>query len=137
MTSSKILLIHYDPRSQENHRRILTDNGFEVFLAKDGASAMASFMEEEPDLVLLEAMLPKVHGFEVCADIKKTSQGRKTPVVVMSTVYKGRKYRDEAIHTHGADDFLEMPMDDTKLVATLNRLIDKAGASASGATAGS
>jgi DNA-binding response OmpR family regulator len=135
--SSKILLIHYDPRSQENHRRVLAENGFEVFLAKDGASAMASFIEEEPDLVLLEAMLPKVHGFEVCADLKKTSRGRKTPVVVMSTIYKGRKYRDEAIHTHGADEFLEMPMDDAKLVATLNRLIDKAGASASGASAGS
>jgi DNA-binding response OmpR family regulator len=135
--SSKILLIHYDPRSQENHRRVLAENGFEVLLAKDGASALASFIEEEPDLVLLEAMLPKVHGFEVCADLKKTSRGRKTPVVVMSTIYKGRKYRDEAIRTHGADEFLEMPMDDAKLVATLNRLIDKAGASVSGASAGS
>jgi len=137
MPSAKILLIHYDPRSQENHRRILQENGFEVFLAKDGASAMATFMEEEPDLVLLEAMLPKVHGFEVCADLKKTGRGRRTPVIVMSTVYKGRKYRDEAIRTHGADDFLEMPMEDAKLVATLNRHIEKAGASRSGAGAGS
>ena len=127
MTSSKILLIHYDPRSQELHRRMLQENGFEVLTARDGASAMASFMENEPDLVLLEAMMPKVHGFEVCSDLKKTRLGRQTPVVVMSSVYKGRKYRDEAIHTHGADEFVELPMDDTKLIAVLNKLLEKSG----------
>jgi len=127
MTSSTILLIHYDPRSQEKHRRMLMENGFNVITAKDGASAMATFLEDEPDLILLEAMLPRVHGFEVCADLKKTTLGRKTPVVVMSSIYKGRKYRDEAIHTHGADEFLEMPMDPAKLVAALNRLLEKSG----------
>jgi len=127
MTSSTILLIHYDPRSQEKHRKTLMENGFNVLTAKDGATAMATFLEDEPDLILLEAMLPRVHGFEVCADLKKTTLGRKTPVVVMSSIYKGRKYRDEAIHTHGADEFLEMPMDPAKLVAALNRLLEKSG----------
>ena len=125
MTSSTILVIHYDPRSQEQHRQVLEENGFNVLLAKDGATAMATVLENEPDLILLEAMLPKVHGFELCADLKKTTLGRKTPVVVMSSIYKGRKYRHEAMHTHGADDFLEMPMEAPKLVASINKLLKK------------
>jgi DNA-binding response OmpR family regulator len=137
MTSSTILLIHYDPRSQEQHRQMLVENGFDVLTAKDGATAMAACLEAQPDLILLEAMLPKVHGFEVCADLKKTSLGRKTPVVIMSSIYKGRKYRDEAIHTHGADEFLEMPMDSAKLVAALNRLLERSGKAVSSAGNGS
>lgn len=137
MTSFTILVIHYDPRSQEKHRQVLEENGFKVLLAKDGATGMATFLEHEPDLILLEAMLPKVHGFEVCADLKKTTLGRKTPVVVMSSIYKGRRYRHEAMHTHGADDFLEMPMDTIKLVATLNKLLDRSGRLASDVETGS
>jgi len=137
MTPSTILLIHYDPRSQDKHRQLLEENGFKVLLAKDGATGIATFLEREPDLVLLEAMLPKVHGFEVCADLKKTTLGRKTPVVIMSSIYKGRKYRHEAMHTHGADDFLEMPMDTAKLVAALTKLLDRSGKLASGAETGS
>lgn len=137
MASFTILVIHYDPRSQEKHRQVLEENGFKVLLAKDGATGMATFLEHEPDLILLEAMLPKVHGFEVCADLKKTTLGRKTPVVVMSSIYKGRRYRHEAMHTHGADDFLEMPMDTVKLVATLNKLLDRSGRLASDVETGS
>lgn len=123
MPTSKILVVHYDPRSLDRLRKTLEENNFEVKVARDGTSAMVSFLEDEPDLVLLEAMLPKVHGFEVCADLKKTRLGRQTPVLVMSTIYKGRKYRHEAIHTHGADDFIEMPLEDAQLVAILRRSI--------------
>ena len=124
MSTSKILVVHYDPRFLDRLRKTLEDNDFEVKVARDGTSAMVSFLEDEPDLVLLEAMLPKVHGFEVCADLKKTRMGRQTPVLVMSTIYKGRKYRHEAIHTHGADDFIEMPLEDAQLVAILRRSIE-------------
>jgi len=124
MSTSKILVVHYDPRSLDRLRKTLEENDFEVKVARDGTSAMVSFLEDEPDLVLLEAMLPKVHGFEVCADLKKTRMGRQTPVLVMSTIYKGRKYRHEAIHTHGADDFIEMPLEDAQLVAILRRSIE-------------
>ncbi len=127
MAASKILIVHYDPRSLDRLRKTLEEHDFEVTVARDGTTAMAAFLEIEPDLVLLEAMLPKVHGFEVCADLKKTRRGRQTPVVVMSTVYKGRKYRDEAIHTHGADAYIEMPLADAELVATLRRSLTSPG----------
>ena len=78
---------------------------------------------ESPDAVLIEAMIPKVSGFEVCQDIKKTRRGRQIPVILMTSVYKTRKYRDEAIHTYGADEYIELPMDDAQLVALIHRTL--------------
>ncbi|MFQ5720822.1 MAG: PleD family two-component system response regulator [Acidobacteriota bacterium] len=121
MSASKILLVHYDPTALQRFRSILETHGFEVSEARDGSAAVAAMLETEPDLILMEAMLPKVHGFEVCEDIKKTGAGRKTPVVLMTTVYKGRKYRNEALHDHGADEYIELPMEDTKFVAVIER----------------
>ena len=121
MPAEKILIVHYDPRSLERHRKTLEENGFEVHEARDGAAALSSLVEHEPDLVLIEAMLPKISGFEVCCDLKKTRRGKQTPIVVMTTVYKGRKYRNDAIHTYGADDYLELPLDDAQFIAALRR----------------
>ena len=103
MPTFKVLLVHFDPNALARFRTLLEKNDFEVSEARDGSAAMQALVEQQPDLILMEAMLPKVHGFEVCADMKKTTLGRRTPVVLMTTVYRGRKYRHEAIHEHGAD----------------------------------
>jgi DNA-binding response OmpR family regulator len=123
MPLPKLLLVHYDPKARVRFRSALELGGFEVEEAKDGATAMARFIEMEPDAVLIEAMIPKVSGFEVCQDIKKTRRGRQIPVILMTSVYKTRKYRDEAIHTYGADEYIELPMDDAQLVALIHRTL--------------
>ena len=135
MALSKILLVHYDPTALRRYRALLEENGFEVIEARDGTTAMSALLEGEPDLILMEAMLPMVHGFVVCEDIKKTGRGRRTPVVLMTTVYKGRKYRNEAIHTHGADDYIELPMEDTQFLAVIQRSLDHTSSARSGAPA--
>lgn len=114
-----ILLIDYEPRSIERTRRPLTDAGFVVHIATDGVSGLAAFLEKEPDLVILEAMLPKKHGFEVCQEIKRTTHGKRTPVFVQTAVYKGRKYRSQAMHIYGADEYLEKPYTEEFLVETV------------------
>ena len=129
MSASKILVVHYDPSALGLFRAILEDNGFEVSEARDGSSAMQALLEQQPDAILMEAMLPRVHGFEVCEDMKKTGPGRRIPVILMTTVYKGRKYRNEAIHTHGADEYVELPVDDAKLVALIRRSLENANGS--------
>ena len=129
MSASKILLVHYDPAALQRFRTLLERNGFEVSEARDGSSALAALLEYEPDLVLMEAMLPKVHGFEVCEDIKKTGRGRQTPVVLMTNVYKGRKYRNEALHTHGADNYIELPMEDSQFLTIIRLSLSNANES--------
>lgn len=120
----KLLIIDYDPRGIKQLSDPLESAGYEIRVAKDGVAGIEKFHEEKPDLVLVEAMLPKRHGFEVCQEIKQTKHGRDTPVVVVTSVYKGRKYRSQAIHQHGADEYLEKPIAAEKLMETVERLLE-------------
>jgi len=116
MRQYTILLIDYEPRSIESVRRPLAEAGFLVRLATDGVGGMAAFEEIKPDLVIIEAMIPKKHGFEVCQEIKRTAEGKRTPVFIQTAVYKGRKYRSQALHIHGCDEYLEKPFSDEFLL---------------------
>ena len=122
-TGFKVLIIDYEPRGIKQLSEALKGDNFEITLAKDGLSGLEVFNELQPDLVVIEAMLPKRHGFEVCEEIKGTEFGRTIPVIVVSSVYKGRKYRSLAIHHHGADEFLEKPVDPDQLLDTVERLL--------------
>jgi len=119
----KILIIDYEPRGIKQLSDPLEDAGHEIIVAKDGIVGLEVFKKEEPDLVLIEAMLPRRHGFEVCGEMKRTEHGRKTPVVVVTSVYKGRKYRSQAIHQHGADEYLEKPIAPETLTKTVEGLL--------------
>jgi DNA-binding response OmpR family regulator len=123
MGNYTVLIIDYEPRSIERSRSALTSAGFRVHVATDGLAGIETFGHLKPDLVLVEAMLPKRHGFEVCQDLKKTPQGKRTPIAITTAVYKGRKYRNQAIHIYGCDDYIEKPIADEDLVATCRRLL--------------
>ena len=84
---------------------------------------MAAFERTKPDLVLVEAMIPKKHGFEVCQDLKKTPQGKRTPILITTAVYKGRKYRSQALHLYGCDEYLEKPLPEEQLVTICARFL--------------
>ena len=120
---SKILIIDYEPRGIKQLEDPLTEAGFEVLVAKDGIVGVEVFHEERPDLVLIEAMLPKRHGFEVCGELKKTPHGQRTPVVIVTSVYKGRKYRSQATHQHHCDEYLEKPISPELLLDVVRRLL--------------
>lgn len=119
----KILIIDYEPRCIKQLSDPLEAAGHEILVAKDGIVGLEVFKKEKPDLVLIEAMLPRRHGFEVCGEMKRTEHGRNTPVVVVTSVYKGRKYRSQAIHQHGADEYLEKPIAPATLTKTVEGLL--------------
>ena len=121
-TKSKILIIDYEPRGIKQMYEPLKNAGYEILLAKDGVTGFQVFLKEHPDLVLIEAMLPKRHGFEVCLDMKSSEHGN-TPVVIVTSVYKGRKYRNQAIHQYKCDEYLEKPLAPEKLLETVDRLL--------------
>ncbi len=128
MANYTILLIDYEPRSVERTRSPLIAAGYRVHVASDGLAGMAKFAEIQPDLVLVEAMIPKKHGFEVCQDLKRTPQGKRTPIIIMTSVYKGRKYRSQALHIHQCDEYIEKPIEPEQLVAIVRRFIGQPGA---------
>ncbi len=123
MANYKILLLDYEPRSLELLTGPLERAGYEVHVAKDGLTGIEAFHRLEPALTLIEAMLPKKHGFDVCQELKNTPHGRLTPIVIITSVYKGRKYRTQALHHYGCDEYLEKPIDEDKLLETVEQLL--------------
>src|SRR5437867_1590549 len=119
----RVLIVDYDPQALRALRDLLIETGYQVDTAKDGIAAMASFKQNHPAVVLLEAMIPKKHGFEVCQEIKKTPEGRATPVIIMTAVYKGRKYRTQAMHVHGCDEYVERPCTPETLLEIVTRFV--------------
>ena len=89
--------------------RTLKSAGYIVDLARDGREAEQKLKSEKYDLVVLDAMLPHVHGFEICARLKASTRTRKMPVILVSAVYRGWRYAHDARETFGADDYLEKP----------------------------
>jgi TonB family protein len=123
MANHKVLLIDYEPKSIERIVRPLEGAGFAVETATDGLAGIEAFERIQPSLVIIEAMIPKKHGFEVCQEIKKSQRGKRTPVVITTAVYKGRKYRTQALHIYGCDEYVEKPIAEDALVALVRRLV--------------
>lgn len=128
MPDYTILLIDYDPRSIDKLRGVLQTAGYRVEVAKDGEAGIEAFDAIRPDLTLVEAMIPKVHGFEVCRRIKQTAHGKSSPVLIITAVYKARKYRFEARYHYGCDGYLEKPIGDEELIGAVGSFLAPAEA---------
>jgi len=124
MANYTILLIDYEPRSIESLSRPLQSAGYSIVTASDGIEGIEVFKRIRPDLVLIEAMIPKKHGFEVCQALRGTEHGEDVPIAILTAVYKGRKYRHQAIHNYKCNEYLEKPVGDDALVETVRRMLE-------------
>ncbi|OGD20745.1 MAG: hypothetical protein A2W03_09925 [Candidatus Aminicenantes bacterium RBG_16_63_16] len=122
MAEKKILIVDYDAASLEKLSKLLKSHKFHVIKASDGQSGYDKFGAEKPDLVVLEAMLPKMHGFDLTKRITQESQGR-VPVVIVTGLYKGPHFRQEALGPLGAAEFFEKPADPEAFIRAIKRLL--------------
>ena len=122
MPEKKILVVDYDQASLEGLIRILKDLKVQIIQATDGAQAYDLFKEEKPDLVILEAILPKLHGFDLTKKISQESKGT-VPVIIITGLYKGPQYKHEAMTNLGASEYLEKPVNPEVLLEAVNRLL--------------
>jgi len=98
----------------------LTLEYYDVLTCHDGATAIALASAEQPDLILLDVMMPGMDGFETCRRIKAAADTRHIPVVLV-TALDGRHDRIKGLEA-GADDFLSKPLDDVILMARVRSL---------------
>ncbi|MGB9907599.1 MAG: TonB family protein [Candidatus Saccharicenans sp.] len=124
MAKKKLLLIDFDQEFLKFLSRALTDEGFETVTATDGLSGFERFSEIHPDLVIMEAMLPKFHGFELCSRIT-SHPTKKAPVIIVTGIYKDSVYKTEAMRSLGASAFFEKPLNLEELLNKIYELVGK------------
>lgn len=122
MSEKKILIVDYDAKNLERMTELFASSKVQVVQAADGQQAYEMYREEKPDLVILEAMLPKIHGFDLTQKIYKETKG-SIPIVIVTGLYKGAQYRNEALRSFGAADYFEKPFDDKQLVSSVMNLL--------------
>ncbi len=122
MAEKKILVVDYDTNCLEDLCDVVSGKNIKVIKATDGQKAYNKYQSEKPDMIILEAMLPKLHGFDLSQKIYKETKG-EIPIIIVTGLYKGAQYRNEAIRSFGAAAYFEKPYDREKLTETINRLL--------------
>lgn len=114
----RILVVDDDRNIGQILHASFSSKGYETIVSRNGEDALAKFAQTQPDLVLLDVLLPRMNGWEVCKKLKESDVGQTTPIILMSAVYKNYKMQQDAREKYGADDFVEKPFQ-------LSRLLDK------------
>jgi putative two-component system response regulator len=102
-------------------KRLLTRDGHEVLTAHDGDEALELIAREQPDVVLMDVMMPKRNGFDTCQALKQSAETRLIPVVLV-TALQDSKDKVRGLEA-GADDFLSKPVNETELRARVRSLV--------------
>jgi len=100
---------------------LLRREGFEVLVAGDGEAALQMVAEHHPDLVLLDVMMPKRNGYEVCQRMRERPEWRGIKIVMLSA--KGREVEVSKGVSLGADLYVTKPFSNAELVAQINTLL--------------
>jgi two-component system alkaline phosphatase synthesis response regulator PhoP len=95
--------------------------GYEVVTALDGEQALEKLKSEKPDLIVLDIMMPKLDGYEVCKAVKADPATKQIPVILLSA--KGRNVDQKMGFEVGADDYITKPFSPRKLVERINQLL--------------
>ena len=109
-----ILVVDDDPDLVESVAMKLESSGFRVAKAYDGVEAWEKIRLEKPDLVLLDVMMPRKDGYELCREIKDDSQFKDVVVVLLTAVaenVKSSKYTHQDGKSTSADDYIAKPID--------------------------
>ncbi|MBO5913327.1 MAG: response regulator transcription factor [Clostridia bacterium] len=118
MSNKKVLIVDDDTNICELLRLYLEKDGFDTVVANDGEAAIVKFNLEEPDMVLLDIMMPKLDGWQVCRAIRKNSN---VPIIMLTA--KGETFDKILGLDLGADDYVTKPFDSKEVVARVRAVL--------------
>ncbi len=119
----KILIVEDDEDTLVLIQHFLKDSGHELLISRRGDEAFELALSHQPDLAIIDGLIPGIHGFELCKKIKEEPRLKKKPkVILMSSVYKAQKYKFEVVEFK-ADAFMVKPFSKNDLLTKLSALL--------------
>jgi two-component system, OmpR family, KDP operon response regulator KdpE len=127
--TSRVLVVDDEPQITRVLKTVLTSQGYQVRTAAEGESAMSSFTEWRPELVITDLYMPRMDGVELCRRIRAVSG---VPIIVLSV--KGEERTKVEALDSGADDYVTKPFGTDELLARVRAALRRGGATAEGAS---
>ena len=127
---SRILVVDDSPTILHVMSKMLSKGGHEVVTSADGQEAVRVAVEEPPDLVLLDVILPKMTGYQVCRRLKSTPQTEHIPIVMLTS--KTRDKDKQWGLKQGADEYVTKPVEEHALLDAIGRLLTQTDERAQG-----
>ncbi len=123
MAGEKILDIDDSPTVQRLIEMILTTQGYQVVLASDGDEGIAKARSERPAVILVDFVMPKMNGFQVCKILKEDPEFKDTPIILVTS--KGDKVGSKFVDVLGITEYFTKPFQPEELLAKIREVIDK------------
>ena len=121
MASPSLLIVDDEPNIVLSLEFLMKQAGFEVRVARDGDAALEALRQQVPDLILLDVMLPKRDGYEICQTIRATPEWSSLRVIMLTA--KGRDVEVEKGLAMGADDYITKPFSTSEVVEKVRQYI--------------
>ena len=120
-TGKLVLIVDDEEDIRRLLKRLLVDKGFRVLEADRGLLALRLVKEHVPDLIVLDAMLPELHGFDIARRIKGSEKYGHIPIVMISAVYRGWRIAEDLKSSYGIEEYLEKPFKIADVMAAITR----------------
>jgi DNA-binding response OmpR family regulator len=117
----KILIADDNENIREALSYLLEDEGYKLWLAKDGADALKQVREVRPDVLLLDIMMPEINGYDVCRTIKNDPDLKKTYIIMLTA--KGQVAEQERGKEVGADEYVVKPFSPMEILTKIKNIL--------------
>lgn len=126
MSRKKILLVDDSATTLMMEQMVLRGQAYQIVTAKNGREAVAAAVSEQPDLILLDVIMPEMNGFEACRQIREHEATKYVPIIMVTT--KGEEQNVETGFESGCSDYITKPINGAELLAKVRSYLDTAGA---------
>ena len=119
--SSRILIVDDNQQNCELLDAYLADEGYQIEMVYDGQQTLDAVARQQPDLILLDIMMPRLSGYEVCHRLKSSEETRSIPILMITALAEMSDI-EKGIDA-GADDFLTKPINKLELITRVRSLL--------------
>lgn len=121
MPRKKILLADDSNTALMMERTLLSKSAYDVVVARDGREAVRQAIDEAPDLIILDVVMPNMDGFQACRELRKLEATRAIPIIMVTT--RGEAHNVENGYEAGCNDYVTKPINGPELVSKVRNLI--------------